>query len=147
MGLWHHHPGRGFRAQLLPGTSSCVFSKTLGVLLRGCWLFLPSLALLRARWTPCLCEGQDLTNFILLVAVLYPLSSLAEGVWTPLLKIPSPESCSKCQSLPFFHLLLVQPVFTTVGEVCRLVYWFNVICKDVCRRLCCLRSLLGIFST
>lgn len=63
------------------------------------------------------------------------------GIWTPLLKIPPPESCSKCQSLPFFlSLLLVKSVFTTLWEVCSLVYWFNIICKDVCRRLCCLRS-------
>lgn len=70
------------------------------------------------------------------------------GIWTLLLKIPSPWVVQQMPKSPlFFSLLLVKSVFTMVWGICRLVYWFNVICKDVCRRLCRLRSLLGIFST
>lgn len=50
---------------LSQAASLCGLSKTPGVLLRWCWLFLPSLVLLRACLTPCLCDEQDLTKFML----------------------------------------------------------------------------------
>lgn len=68
MGRWDHHAGRGFRAELLPisqAASLYGLSKSPGVLPRWCWLFLPSLVLLRACLTPCLCDEQDLSKFIL----------------------------------------------------------------------------------
>lgn len=68
MGLWDHCAGRGFRAELLPISGSLIVWpfqnpwSTAEVMLA--FFTFPS-TVERACLTPCLCDEQDLTKFML----------------------------------------------------------------------------------
>lgn len=109
MGLWDHRAGRGFRAELLPISGSLIVWpfqnpwSTAEVML-AFFTFPSTVESLFDSLLVWWAGSHQIHALIFLVAVLYPLSSLA-ALWEagPLCwKSHLHESCSKCQNLPFF---------------------------------------------
>lgn len=107
---------------LSQAASSCGLSKTPGVLLRWCWLFFPFVVLLRACFTPCLCDGRDLTKFILSFSwwlfYIHSVHLQLCGKLDPFVEnLIFTSHSANAKVSPFFSLPLVKSVFSTMWDL------------------------------